>query len=143
MLAEIRLTSPANIQTALESAEKAQNKWTVTTAKEREAILLKAVEIAERRRPELAKALIDEGGNVFGKAIFEVDYLVSALRIAAGQTRQIGGDTMPVEDANRISLTYRLPLGVVVGIGPFIVLKIMMSRLPYPMILITACRPQL
>ncbi len=119
VLAEIRLASPANIQTALESAEKAQKRWGITTAKEREAILLKAADIAERRRPELAKALIDEGGNVFGKAMYEVNYLVSTLRIAAGQTRQIRGETMPAEEANRISMTYRLPLGVVVGIGPF------------------------
>ena len=119
VLAKVRLASPANIQTALASAEKAQKSWGKTTAKEREAILIKAAEIAERRRPELAKALIDEGGNVYGKAMYEVDYIVSTFRIAAGQTRQIRGETMPAEDANRISMTYRIPLGVVVGIGPF------------------------
>ncbi|HLW14571.1 MAG TPA: aldehyde dehydrogenase family protein [Flavobacteriaceae bacterium] len=119
VLAKVRLASPANIQTALDSAEKSQKKWGKTIAKEREAILLKAAEIAERRRPELAKALIDEGGNVFGKAMYEVDYIISTFRIAAGQTRQIRGETMPAEEANRISFTYRQPLGVVVGIGPF------------------------
>lgn len=119
VLAKVRLASPANIQTALDSAEQAQKEWGKTTAKEREAILLKAADIAERRRPELAKALIDEGGNVYGKAMYEVDYIVSTFRIAAGQTRQIRGETMPAEDPNRISFTYRQPLGVVVGIGPF------------------------
>ncbi|RXJ51208.1 aldehyde dehydrogenase family protein [Gelidibacter gilvus] len=119
VLAKVRLASPANIQTALASAVEAQKTWGVTIAKEREAILLKAADIAERRRPELAKALIDEGGNVFGKAMYEVDYIVSTFRIAAGQTRQIRGETMPAEEPNRISFTYRMPLGVVVGIGPF------------------------
>lgn len=114
VLAKVRLASPANLQTALESAEKAQKDWGKTTAKEREAILLKAADIAERRRTELAKALIDEGGNVFGKAMYEVDYIVSTFRIAAGQTRQIRGETMPAEEPNRISFTYRMPLGVVV-----------------------------
>lgn len=119
VLAQVRLASKDNIQTALASAEKAQKEWGKTTAKEREAILLKAADIAERRRLELAKALIDEGGNVYGKAMYEVDYVVSTFRIAAGQTRQIRGETMPAEEPNRISMTYRLPLGVVVGIGPF------------------------
>ncbi|HLR49819.1 MAG TPA: aldehyde dehydrogenase family protein [Candidatus Sphingobacterium stercoripullorum] len=119
VLAKVRMASPANIQQAIDSAEEAQKTWGVTTAKEREEILLKAADIAERRRPELAKALIDEGGNVFGKAMYEVDYIVSTFRIAAGQTRQIRGETMPAEDPNRISFTYRQPLGVVVGIGPF------------------------
>lgn len=119
VLAKVRLASRANIQAALKSAEEAQKTWGITTAKEREAILLKAADIVERRRPELAKALIDEGGNVFGKAMYEVDYVVSTFRIAAGQTRQIRGETMPAEEPNRISFTYRMPLGVVVGIGPF------------------------
>ena len=119
VLAKVRLASPDNIQTALESADKAQKEWGKTTAKEREAILLRAADIVERRRSELAKVLIDEGGNVFGKAMYEVDYVVSTFRIAAGQTRQIRGETMPAEDPNRISFTYRQPLGVVVGIGPF------------------------
>lgn len=119
VLAQVRLASKDNIQTALASAEQAQKKWGKTLAKEREAILLKAADIAERRRPELAKALIDEGGNVFGKAMYEVDYIISTFRIAAGQTRQVRGETMPAEDINRISMTYRIPLGVVVGIGPF------------------------
>lgn len=119
VLAKVRLASKANIKTALESAEKAQKEWGKTLAKEREDVLLKAADIAQRRRPELAKALIDEEGNVFGKAMYEVDYIISTFRIAAGQTRQIRGETMSAEDANRISMTYRVPLGVVVGIGPF------------------------
>lgn len=119
VLAKVRLASSANIERALDSAEKAQKDWGKTLAKERETILLKAADIAERRRPELAKALIDEGGNVYGKAMYEVDYIVSTFRIAAGQTRQIRGETMPAEGPNRISFTYRQPLGVVVGIGPF------------------------
>ncbi len=119
VLAKVRLASQSNIESALDSAQKAQKEWGKTTAKVREAILLKAADIVERRRPELAKALIDEGGNVFGKAMYEVDYVVSTFRIAAGQTRQIRGETMPAEDPNRLSFTYRQPLGVVVGIGPF------------------------
>src|SRR5690625_1523003 len=68
---------------------------------------------------EIAQVLIEEGGNVFGKAMFECDYMISAFRIAAGQARDVRGETMPADAPNRLSMTIRQPLGVVVGIGPF------------------------
>lgn len=118
-LARVHLATADDIQQALSAAEEAQKSWGKTLVKEREAVLLKAADIIEGRREDITKVLIEEGGNVFGKAMFEVDYVVSAFRIAAGQAREMRGETMPSEDAERISMSIRQPLGVVVGIGPF------------------------
>ncbi|HUH87369.1 MAG TPA: aldehyde dehydrogenase family protein [Pusillimonas sp.] len=119
LIGRVHLATAADIDAALASAEEARKAWGKTLAGEREAILLKAADIVERRRMEIAKVLIEEGGNVFGKAMFECDYMISAFRIAAGQARDIRGETMPADAPNRISMTIRQPLGVVVGIGPF------------------------
>lgn len=45
--------------------------------------------------------------------------MISTFRIAAGQTREIRGETMPSDSPGRISMTVRSPLGVIAGIGPF------------------------
>jgi vanillin dehydrogenase len=63
--------------------------------------------------------LIEEGGSVFGKAMFECDYIISTFRIAAGQAREVRGETMPSDYPGRISMTIRTPLGVIAGVGPF------------------------
>jgi len=119
LLARARLATRADIHAALDSAHEAQKSWGKTLADEREAVLLKAAEIVARRRSDIAKVLIEEGGNVFGKAMYECDYIISAFRIAAGQAREVCGQTLPANAPNRLSMTLRQPLGVVVGIGPF------------------------
>ncbi|MEZ2623527.1 aldehyde dehydrogenase family protein [Paenalcaligenes hominis] len=119
LIGQAYLATAADIELALASAEHAQKAWGKTLAKEREAVLLKAADIVERRRLEIVKVLIEEGGNVFGKAMFECDYIISTFRIAAGQARDIRGETLPTEIPNRLSMTLRQPVGVVVGIGPF------------------------
>lgn len=119
MIGQVYLATAADIEAALASAEQAQKNWGKTLAKEREAILLKAADIVERRRLEIVQVLVEEGGNVFGKAMFECDYIISTFRIAAGQAREIRGETLPAEIPNRLSMTIRQPVGVVVGIGPF------------------------
>lgn len=118
-IAQVSLATSADIDQAIDAAVQAQKAWGKTLAREREAILCKAADIVERRRPEIVKILIEEGGSVFGKAQFEVDYMVSTFRIAAGQARDVRGETMPSDAPGRISMSIRQPLGVVAGIGPF------------------------
>ena len=119
LIGQAYLATAADIELALASAQQAQKAWGKALAKEREAVLLKAADIVERRRLEIVKVLVEEGGNVFGKAMFECDYIISTFRIAAGQAREIRGETLPAEISNRLSMTIRQPVGVVVGIGPF------------------------
>ncbi|CAH0146088.1 Putative aldehyde dehydrogenase YfmT [Pseudomonas sp. Bi70] len=118
-IARVKLATAADIDSAISAAYEAQKAWGKTLAKEREAILCRAADIIERRRPEIAKILMEEGGNVFGKAMFECDYMVSTFRIAAGQARDVRGETMPADGPGRISMSFRQPLGVIAGVGPF------------------------
>ncbi|KAF1043771.1 aldehyde dehydrogenase family protein [Xylophilus sp.] len=118
-IAHVRLATAADIDAAIGIAHEAQKGWGASLAREREAILCKAADVVARRRGDIVKVLIEEGGNVFGKAHFECDYMISAFRIAAGQARDVRGETLPAEQPGRISMTIRRPLGVVAGISPF------------------------
>ncbi|WAH61165.1 aldehyde dehydrogenase family protein [Pseudomonas silvicola] len=118
-IARVKLATAEDIDSAIAAAFEAQKAWGKTLAKEREAILCRAADIIERRRADIAKILIEEGGNVFGKAMFECDYMVSTFRIAAGQARDVRGETMPADGPGRISMSFRQPLGVIAGVGPF------------------------
>ncbi|HDS0918420.1 TPA: aldehyde dehydrogenase family protein [Pseudomonas putida] len=118
-IARVKLATAADIDSAIAAAYEAQKSWGKTLAKEREAVLCRAADIIERRRGDIAKILIEEGGNVFGKAMFECDYMVSTFRIAAGQARDVRGETMPADGPGRISMSFRQPLGVIAGVGPF------------------------
>ena len=118
-IAQVRLATAADIDAAIGVAHESQKSWGKTLAKEREAILCKAADVVARRREDIVKVLIEEGGNVFGKAHFECDYMISAFRIAAGQARDVRGETLPADEPGRISMTIRQPLGVIAGISPF------------------------
>lgn len=118
-IAQVHLATETDIDDAISAAALAQPAWGKALAREREAVLCKAADIVERRRSEIVKILIDEGGSVFGKAHFECDYMISTFRIAAGQARDVRGETMPADAPNRISMSIRQPLGIVAGIGPF------------------------
>ncbi|MCL6446096.1 MAG: aldehyde dehydrogenase family protein [Alicyclobacillus sp.] len=49
----------------------------------------------------------------------EVDYVVNALRTAAGECRRIIGQVIPSETHGLVSMVVRRPRGVIAGIGPF------------------------
>jgi len=119
VIARVNLATAEDIDRAIASAVEAQKTWGKTLAKEREAILCKAADIIELRRADIVKVLIEEGGNVLGKAMFECDYMISTFRIAAGQARDVRGETMPADAPGRISMSIRQPLGVIAGVGPF------------------------
>lgn len=104
---------------AIVAAHRAFESWGRTLAGEREKILLKTCDVIEGRVSEIRDMLIDECGSVFGKALWEIDYVTDCLRSAAGDVRHVMGETMPVTQPGQLSMSVRRPLGVVAGIAPF------------------------
>jgi len=88
-------------------------------AREREAWLMRAAALVERDRQAYMDLLIDEVGSPFGKADFEVNYCISALRAAAGVPRTLKGEVIPSDFPGAFSMAVREPVGVVAGITPF------------------------
>lgn len=119
VFARTRLAGAEEVDRAIAAADAAQRTWGAALVAEREAILLKTADVVARRTPEIRDLLIEECGSVFSKALWEIAYVIDALRVAAGDARHVTGETMPMTMAGQISMSVRRPLGVIAGIAPF------------------------
>ncbi|MGB0127814.1 MAG: aldehyde dehydrogenase family protein [Rhodocyclaceae bacterium] len=119
VFARVHQASGEDLERTIDAAYRAREAWGNTLASRREAILLRAADVLERRLKDVADVLIDEAGSAFGKAMFEASFVVTALRSIAGECRRINGETMPSDSPGVFSMTVRRPLGVIAGIAPF------------------------
>lgn len=117
--AKVHLASKEDIEEAIAAASRAQKIWAKTTPRHKEAVLLKAADIFERRREELVGILMQESGSTVAKCNFEVSVVSDILRTAAGEARRVGGQTFTSNDEGAFSYAIRVPLGVIAGISPF------------------------
>jgi aldehyde dehydrogenase (NAD+) len=117
--ARIAQASAADVDEAIASAHQARGAWAAVLAGERAALLLRAADVIASRADEIRDLIIQENGSVMMKAPWEVSYAVECLRVAAGLTYFVGGDTFPTSAPGQLSMTVRQPLGVIAGIAPF------------------------
>ena len=109
----------AEIEEAIETADRAAKAWGDTLVADREKALLRIGQVIEDRTREIQELLIEECGSVYGKALWEIEYVLDAIRSAAGDVRHVMGETMPMSMPGQISISVRRPLGVIAGIAPF------------------------
>ena len=116
---KVFMARPEHMTRAIDAAYAVKDVWGNTLPSERELILFRAADVLESMRQEVVDLLIDEGGATFGKSQFEVSFVITVLRSAAGECRRILGYTIPCDIPGRMSMAIRRPLGVVAGIAPF------------------------
>ena len=116
--AEVPRANEQDADRALQAAFDARKVWAATPAGERAQILYKASEILAGRVQEIAQVLINEGGAIFKKAMFETMYTVDLLRTAGEDCKRLLGETFP-SDTNKLSMTIYRPLGTVVALSPW------------------------
>jgi vanillin dehydrogenase len=116
---EVAAASLEDVDDAVMSSVQAQQQWEEFVPSQRERILLKAAEILEEEKEEMIKFIVDESGSAIGKATFEVNFVISSIRAAAGECRRIYGQIIPSETQGMISMAIRSPLGVIAAIGPY------------------------
>jgi len=95
-----------------------QRAWARTAPTERSAILRRAGTLIETHMEELGEWLVREAGATRGKAAFELGISAQALHSAAGLALESTGEIYPAA-GERLSLSRRLPVGVVGVIAPF------------------------
>lgn len=128
VFAKIHLANAQDIELAISSAYKAQKAWAKTTPREKEAVLLRAADIFERRSEEIKDILMQESGSVFAKCMFEISVVSDIFRVAAGEARRVKGETFTSNDDGVFSYAIRRPLGVIAGISPFNAPMILSSK---------------
>jgi vanillin dehydrogenase len=108
----------ADAKRAIDAAAEAFPKWSRMSPSERSKCLLRAADIVDKRKEEIAGAVVEETGGWIGKGFYETTVVPSILRYAASTAYQVTGELLP-SDYGKVSMVVRQPLGVVTVISPW------------------------
>jgi acyl-CoA reductase-like NAD-dependent aldehyde dehydrogenase len=120
----VPVADAADVQAALDYAERGAITWRRTPAHERTRILTRAAELADERAEQIAQIISAESGKAITEARGEASRSGDLIRLSAFEGSQLYGDSLPL-DANRgtgldkVGFTLHQPVGIVVAITPF------------------------
>jgi len=116
---EVPLSTKANVDEAVEAAEKAQKEWALVPAPQRAEVLFQVGNIMKERKERLGKLLTMENGKVLEEALGEVQEGIDMAFYMAGEGRRLFGQTTPAELKDKFAMSVRAPIGVVGIITPW------------------------
>lgn len=116
-LAEIEISGPAEIETAVESAKRGQKIWASMTGSQRGQILKRVASLLRERNDELARLeTLDTGKPIQETSVVDVLSGADCLDYFAGLAGAITGEHVDL-GPEAFGYTRREPLGIVAGIG--------------------------
>src|SRR6185295_10351082 len=113
------LASAREAEAALAAAAEALPAWSRMPAPKRGEIVERAGDLLRAEQDEVARLLTREEGKTVAEAKGEIYRAYNVLNYTAGQTRRMGGVTIPSELPKNFAYTMRQPLGVVALITPW------------------------
>jgi aldehyde dehydrogenase (NAD+) len=119
--------SRAEATRAIEAAHAAFEAWSRLPHTARADKMLAVADLVMKRREEIVRHLVAEGGAWFGKGMFETGYVHGVWRAAAAAAYESIGEVLP-SDHGKVSLAVRRPLGAVAVISPWNFPLILTSR---------------
>jgi len=116
--------TPDEIDTAMTAAAEQQLEWAEQPLDARARTLAKAADALEARVDELAELLVMEVVKARKDARDEVTRSADFVRFTAEEGKRIVGDAQfsdafPRQSRNKLSISYRTPLGVILAIPPY------------------------
>ncbi len=108
-----------DVDAAVKVARAAFDDWRRTPWPARAAIILRASEMLEERKEELARLMTREMGKVLTEARGDVQEAIDMGKFIAGEGRRAFGETVPSELRDKWAMTMRQPFGVVGCITPW------------------------
>ncbi len=110
----------ADVDAAVESADKAFVEWSKTDAEDRANLLRKAIALIERDRKDLTMSLVHEQGKPVTEAGGEVHHMIHGLNYYADLATKVRGSYQPLPSAlsKAYGMVLRRPMGVVAAIVP-------------------------
>jgi len=118
-VARVAAASPAQVATAAAAAAGAFPAWRDAGQDVRSGALRAiAAEIAARRE-ELARSLTLDTGRPHTRNLLYVDFAATVFRQYAELARQLGGRFVPSNEPGQLSITARVPVGVVACLVPW------------------------
>lgn len=113
---------------AVESAKRAFDTWSRTTANERSEILKRWCALLLENIEDLAKLLTTEQGKPLCEARAEIRYGASYIEWFAEQAKRMDGAVIPATNAGQRILALKCPVGVVACITPWNFPMAMLAR---------------
>ncbi|HYP20675.1 MAG TPA: aldehyde dehydrogenase family protein [Chloroflexia bacterium] len=113
LLGVLTVSSPEDVNMAVEAAEKAFKSWRLVPAPRRGEILFKAAQALMDRKEDLARLMTQEMGKVLNEARGDVQEAIDMTFYMAGEGRRLLGEVTPSELPNKFAMAVRDPIGVV------------------------------
>lgn len=119
VVAQVPLSSQADVDKAVEAAKVAFQTWSQTPVPKRARILFRYQQLMVEHWQELATLITLENGKSYTEAYGEVQRGIECVEFAAGAPTLMMGTQLPDIATSMESGVYRYPVGVVGGITPF------------------------
>src|SRR5688500_15560379 len=119
VIATATKSTTADVDKAVEAAERAADGWRLYPAPKRGEILYRAAEIMLGRKDDLAREMTLEMGKVLAESRGDVQEGIDMTYYIAGEGRRQFGDVVPAELPNKWAMSMRHPHGVVAAITPW------------------------
>lgn len=123
VICKFDFSSQQQVELALERSTKAAKILLKMAAFERAEILEKLVQLLRRDKEEIATIISQEMGKSISEAMGEMNRSILTIECSAMEARRIEGEVLDSDSygpaRNKLGITIRRPLGVVLAITPF------------------------
>ncbi|WP_306220606.1 CoA-acylating methylmalonate-semialdehyde dehydrogenase [Cohnella sp. WQ 127256] len=119
IIANVPLSTKADVDLAVEAAQKSYESWRNTPVPRRARILFRYQQLLVEHWEQLATIVTTENGKSYVEAYGEVQRGIECVEFAAGAPTLMMGEQLPDIATGIESGMYRYPIGVVGGITPF------------------------
>ena len=118
VISTVPLSATDDLNSAVESAQKAFQLWSSMPVKERVQIFFRYKVLLEKNLQELATLVHEENGKTIDEAIAEVEKSIELTEFACSMPQLIPGKILEVSRGVECRIDHK-PLGVVASIAPF------------------------
>ena len=119
VIAEVPRGTAADVDRAVEAAQRAWKDWRDATPQERSELLLKLADVIDENADELARLESQNVGKPLSYAVDEMPACADNLRFFAGAARVLEGRSAGEYMKGYTSMVRREPVGIVGGIVPW------------------------
>jgi malonate-semialdehyde dehydrogenase (acetylating) / methylmalonate-semialdehyde dehydrogenase len=116
---QVPLSTSADVAVAVSAAKEAFDAWSVTPPLRRARVMFALKSLLDRHLDELAALVTAEHGKVLDDARGSVTRGMEVVEFAAGIPQQLKGEYSEGVARGVDSFSFRQPLGVCAGVGPF------------------------
>lgn len=118
VISTVPLSAKDELNTAVESAQKAYASWSAMPIKERVQIFFRYKTLMEKNLRELAQLVHEENGKTVEEATAEVEKSIELTEFACSMPQLIPGKILEVSKGVECRIDHK-PVGVVASIAPF------------------------